>query len=266
MKRARGAGSAESESQYKVQVLNRTFAILEALSTKQGQSGVAALAQELGLHKSTVHRLLVVLERNRYVERSDSGRYRLGWRLFELGMSAVSNLDLFERARPFVARLARESGETAHLGVLRLGSIVSLVSQESDRTVRTPATVGRRSPLHCTSQGKAILAYLPPEQVDAAIATCDFKPYTANTITGLERLRSELAIVRKRGYAVDNEEFEEGLRCVGAPVFSHSGEVIAAISMAGPAYRVGGGSLDKLSKLVMAIAGQLSESLGYRKQ
>jgi DNA-binding IclR family transcriptional regulator len=254
------------DSRYKVQVLDRTFAILEALSNKKGQSGVAALAQELGLHKSTVHRLLVVLERNRFVERSESGRYRLGWRLFELGMSAVSNLDLYERAKPFVSRLMHETGETAHLGVLRLGSIVSLVSQESDRSMRTPATVGRRSPLHCTSLGKAILAFLPPDKMEAAVAAQEFSQHTSKTIVSHDRLRSELALVRKRGYAIDNEEFEEGLRCVGAPVFGHSGEVAAAVSIAGPAYRVGGANLEKLARLVMSTANELSQSLGFRRQ
>jgi DNA-binding IclR family transcriptional regulator len=156
------------------------------------------------------------------------------------------------------------TGETAHLGVLRQGEVVSLVNVESRYTVRTPATVGRHIPLHCTSQGKAILAFLPPEQVACRLKGYVFSKHSANTILSKDRFLADLALVASRGYAVDNEEFEEGLRCIAAPVHDHTQEVAGAISIAGPTYRVTGSRLPSLSREVMRVAADLSAALGYR--
>ena len=149
-----------SDTEYRVQVLDRAFALLDVLAGCDSAMGATELGERVGLNKSTVHRLLAVLERNRYVERDvESGRFRLGLKLVQLGSIALSRFDLHRRARPFVERLMEETGETAHLGVLRQNEIISLVNAESQRSVRTPSTVGRRSPLHCTSQGKAVAAF-----------------------------------------------------------------------------------------------------------
>jgi DNA-binding IclR family transcriptional regulator len=148
--------------------------------------------------------------------------------------------------------------------VLRQGEVVSLVNVESRHTVRTPATVGRHIPLHCTSQGKAILAFLPPDQVARRLKGYVFSKHSANTIVSKDRFLEDLALAASRGYAVDNEEHEEGLRCIAAPVRDHSTEVVGAISIAGPTYRVTGARLPTLSREVMRIAAELSAALGYR--
>ena len=179
-------------------------------------------------------------------------------------MAAASRLDILERAKPYVTQLVEATGETAHLGVLRQGEVVSLVNVESRYTVRTPATVGRHIPLHCTSQGKAILAFLPPDQVARQLKGYVFSRHSANTIVSKDRFLAELALVASRGYAVDNEEFEEGLRCIAAPVRDHSEEVAGAISIAGPTFRVTGSRLPALSREVKRIAAELSTALGYR--
>jgi IclR family transcriptional regulator, KDG regulon repressor len=250
---------------YQVRVIDRAFAILDELARGVEEKGDVELAEKLALHKSTVHRLLAVLERSGFVERRPgSAKYRLGWRLFELGMIAVSRLDIIDRAKPFVAQLVQTTGETAHLGVLRQGHVVSLLNVESPHTVRTPATVGRRIPLHCTSQGKAIMAYMPPDQVEEQLRDYTFTVHAANSIDSKTRFLAELELVASRGYAVDNEEFEDGLRCIGAPVRNHSGAVIAAISIAGPTFRVTGARLPTLSREVMRVATELSAALGYR--
>jgi IclR family KDG regulon transcriptional repressor len=252
---------------YHVEVLDRAFRLLDQLAEMETEPSASELAAKLELHKSTVHRLLAILERHRYLERNlESGRYRLGWRLFELGSLAVSRLDLYHRARPYVETLMRKTGETAHVGVLRGGELISIVNVETDRTVRTPATVGKRSPLYCTSQGKTLMAHLPEALLKQVLANLQMKAFTANTITQISRLKLELAMVRRRGYAMDNEEFEDGLRCIGAPVRNHAGAVVAAISIAGPAYRVGGANLPELIGSVVTVAGQLSESLGFREE
>jgi DNA-binding IclR family transcriptional regulator len=257
--------AGEKKPDYHVRVVDRALAILEELGDGSARFGDVALAERLGLHKSTVHRLLAVLQQNGFVEREPaSTKYRLGWRIFELGMAAASHLDILERAKPYVTRLVEATGETAHLGVLRQGAVVSLVNVESRYTVRTPATVGRHIPLHCTSQGKAILAFLPADQVKCRLEGYVFSKHSANTIVTKDRFLADLALVASRGYAVDNEEHEEGLRCIAAPVHDHSGEVAGAISIAGPTFRVTGARLPALSREVMRIAAELSAALGYR--
>ena len=212
-----------------------------------------------------MHRLLAVLQQNGLVEREPGcTKYGLGWRIFDFGMAAAARLDIVERAKPYLKQLVEATGETAHFGVLRQGEVVSLVNVESQYTVRTPGTVGRRIPLHCTSQGKAILAFLPSDQVARQLKGYVFRRHSANTIVTKDRFLAELALVASRGYALDNEEYEEGLRCIGAPVRDHSGNVVGAISTAGPTFRVTASRLPGLSREVRRIAGQLSTALGYR--
>jgi DNA-binding IclR family transcriptional regulator len=258
-------GSAEHNHHYSVRVIDRVAALLDALSSAPGGLGDVELSKRLALHKSTVHRLLAVLDRNGFVERKPGRtKYGLGWRVFEWGMVAASRLDMIDRAKPHVAELVDMTGETAHLGVLRQGEIVSLVNVESQYSVRTPATVGRRIPLHCTSQGKAVLAFLPADQIEVHLKGHVFTPHSPNTITTKERFLAELALIANRGYAVDNEEYEEGLRCIAAPVWDYSGAVVAAIGIAGPRFRISGARLPALSRSVVDVAHRLSTAMGYR--
>jgi len=259
--------SGASHEPYRVQVLDRAFAILDLLAEDGGELGGAELSARLNLHKSTAHRLLTVLERNCYVDRSPAnGKYRLGWKLIDLGMRAIARLDVRELARPKLERLMDETGETAHLGVLRKGEVVSVANVQSRRSLRTPATVGQRAPAHCSSQGKAILAFLSPEDFKEFVQTYGLKAYTGNTLTRSAALRAELERIRQQGYAVDNEEFEQGLKCIGAPVRDHSGEVVAAISIAGPASRLSRDRMPTLVHSVISAASRLSVSLGYRER
>ncbi len=251
---------------YHIQVLDRVFRILDALSDDRSEAGVSELAGRLRLHRSTTHRLLMVLERNRYVERSQpTGRYRLGSKLFELGTRVLARIDLGDTARPFLERLVTETGETAHLGVLRQGEVVSLFNVQSTRNLRAPATVGRRIPAYCTSLGKALLAFLPERELEALVKTLPLKPYTPKTLARPSLFRAELKRVRKRGYAIDDEEFEEGLRCIGAPIRDHSGRVIAALSIAGPVSRLKDSRMSALSHSVARASTDMSRKLGYRE-
>ena len=251
-------------AKYRIQVLERAFDILDELAANSASPGLAGLAAGAGLHKSTALRILSVLESRRYVERSPSGNeFRLGLRLFELGARAVARINAVEIARPFLERLVEESGETAHLGILRQGEIVSISNVESHQTLRTPATVGKRSPLHCSSQGKCILAFLPEDALTNLFRGRTLEAFTPKTITSLDVLRRRLEHTRTHGYALDDEEFETGLRCVGAPVRDHSGQVVAAISIAGPAFRLTRDRLPALIRLVKQIATELSGALGY---
>ncbi|MCI0392362.1 MAG: IclR family transcriptional regulator [Acidobacteria bacterium] len=254
-----------NDSPYQVQVLDRALGILDSLSNEGPELGPAELSERLELHKSTVHRLLMVLERHRLIEKKpQNGKYRLGMKLFELGNQAVTQLDLRERAQPYLERLVLETGETAHICVLNGDRMLSIANVESSCTLRTPSTVGRRTLLHCTSVGKAMLAFLPEDEADELIEKCELTRYTGRTLTTLARLKAELRLIRQRGYAIDNEEFEEGLRCVGAPVRDYSGKIVAALGIAGPAFRLTEGRTPKVSQAVLGAAKHLSEELGYR--
>lgn len=238
---------------------------MRALAGEVPELGLGELAAELGLRKSTAHRLVKVLEEERFVEKSASGvKYRLGSRLIELGRAAVSRLDLYALAQPHLHELVAATGETAHLAVLRDGEVVSVTNVESRQTVRTPATVGTRSPAHCTSLGKAMLANLPATQIDEFLRQRRLKAYTPKTITLPARFREELGLIKARGYAVDDEEREEGLRCIGAPVRDHAGAVVAAVSIAGPSYRIKAERTKALAVPVLRAAARISAALGFR--
>jgi IclR family KDG regulon transcriptional repressor len=250
---------------YRVQVLDRAFQILNLLADEKSGIGPMEVAQRLKLHKSTAHRLIMVLESSRFVEKNTiTGKYHLGSRLMELGLSAVSRLDVYEVAGPHLRTLVKETGETAHLAVLRDGQVVSLVNFESSQTLRTPATVGTRTPAHCTSLGKAMLAFATQEHIDDFLRGRKLVRYTPNTIVSAAKFKAELRAIRERGYAIDNQEREPGLRCIGAPLWDSAGDVIAAISIAGPVFRIGDDRVPGLSMSVMKIAARISASLGYR--
>lgn len=264
MKYSDGSAPIAHSPVYRVQVLDRTFAILDLLAEQSSAVNLTFISRRLGLNKTTVLRLLHVLESHRYVERDNSGiSYRLGSKLFELGTQAVAKLDILERAQLYLRRLVSETGETAHLAMLRDGEVISLANRESPRTLRTPSTVGGRSPVHCTSVGKAILAFRSDSEIDEVVRTRGLRKYTENTITTLGALKQELTRVRELGYAVDDEEFEEGLRCIGAPVWDYSGKVVAALAVTGPAMRLPKESLPEIAHSVTSAAAELSKALGY---
>ncbi|HLQ51601.1 MAG TPA: IclR family transcriptional regulator [Terriglobales bacterium] len=254
----------QNKSPYQIQVLDRALAVLKVLSTEGPDLTLAQVSSLLNLHKSTAHRLIMVLEGHKLIERnSKTGTYRLGMKLFELGTRAVSQLDLRERARPILERLVRETDETVHLCVYDNGEVVYVDKVEPARSVRLASTVGRRHPAFCTAVGKAMMAIMPEEQVEAAVQKHGLRPLTRKTIGSMGELKAELAKVRKLGYAVDDEENEEGVCCVGAVVRGISGEPAAAISVSGPSFRLPSYKIPVVSKAVIAAANALSQELGY---
>ncbi len=254
-------------SPYRAQVLDRAVSILNAIAARQDDLSVADLCSQLKLHKSTVHRLIMVLEGHRLVTRNpENGRYRLGLKLFELGSKAIGSLDLRERSRPHLTRLLQETRETVHLCILDLGDVVYLEKMEPERSMRTASRVGVRHAAYCTAVGKAMMAELPERELDALLDQIELKPITSRTITSPNVFRAELKRIRSRGYALDDEEIEEGLRCVGAAVRDHSGRAIAAVSMSGPSFRMTDAQIPKLAESVCRAAMALSIELGFVAQ
>src|SRR5882762_7559770 len=251
-------------SPYRVQVLDRALAALEILANRDGECSLVDLCKEMKLHKSTVHRLAMVLEQHRLVDKNpDTGRYRLGLRLFEFGSKAIAALDLRARARPYLDLLQRQFGETVFFCILDDGQVFYMEKVESQQSVRTACTVGSRAPAYCTAVGKAMLAELTEKEVDDVIRRWGLKAVTANTIRTATALKAELKAVRSRGYAIDDEEKEEGLRCVSAAVRGHSGKLVAAMSVSGPAFRIPKERIPEIGRVMMQAAGELSKELGY---
>jgi DNA-binding IclR family transcriptional regulator len=256
----------QSETRYKVQVIDRALAIIEVLAAEGPALTLAELAARIELPKSTVLRLLNVLQRHRFVEREPrSGDYRLGLKLVELGSAASAQLDFVERARPWLRRLLDATGETVFLSVLDGAEVLAVERIESPRTVRVPLSAGGRTPSHCTANGKALLAYLPEGELEARLGPGRLRAYTRNTITTTGALKNELRRVRALGYAVDREEMEEGLKCVAAPIRNMSGAVVASAGILGPAFRLPERKLPAVAAEVVKAAEAISAELGFKE-
>lgn len=248
---------------YRIQAIERAVSILNAFTADDPELGVTELAERVGLHKSTVHRFMVNLDAAGLVERNQrSGRYRLGLRIFELGGLVMQQMNLWDEALPFLEGLVRDTGETGHLAVLDGGEAIYIERVEARRALRVPSAIGRGYPAHATNLGKVLLADLPPERVAEIVSQKGLASYTPHTITDPGELDAELMRIRERGYAIDDEEYDEGLRCIGAGVRDHSGHVVSALGIGGPVTRITPARVEELADLVMAAASGLSRRLG----
>lgn len=257
------AANRPQSGRYRIQAIERAVAILNAFSVDEPELGVTDLSERLELHKSTVHRFLVNLESAGLVERNrHNGRYRLGLRIFELGGLVLQQMNLWDEALPFLEGLVTDSGETGHLAVLDGGEAIYIERVEARRALRIPSAVGRGYPAHATSLGKVLLANMDGESRAQLIAERGLTKFAPNTITDPDALLAELDLVKQQGFAVDDEEYEEGLRCIGAPIIGHTGHVVAAIGIGGPVTRVTPQRVTELAELVMSAAGNLSRRMG----
>lgn len=248
-----------------VRSVAKALTILDLLAGNGREMTLAEIAREVGLAKSTAHGLLATLKGFGYVEQAASdGKYRLGIRLFELGSAVANSWDVRRLSAPHIERLVEEFGETTHLAVLDQGRVLYIDKRESSRSIRIVSQIGARLPAHCSGVGKVLLAHLPADKVRSIIASRGLPSYTRNTITDPQRLEDELAQIRQRGYAVDNEEIMDGLCCVAAPVRDHTGRVCAGISVSGPAVRLTGERFGVAVDLVTGAAAAISADLGYR--
>ena len=258
-------GKGTKSSPYRIQVLDRALAILDVLANLRADASLAEIVEAVKVHKSTVHRLIMSLEKHRLVDRdSRTGRYRLGIRLFQLGTLAVAHMNIRDIAHPHLQALMYNSDETVHLCVLDNGEMLYLDKVEPNRSVRMSSTIGRRNPVHCTAVGKAIAAFLPEPEVDAIIRQHGMRRFTSKTLTTPGDLKAELRLVRERGYAVDDEENEDGVRCVASVVKDYAGRPAAAISVSSPSFRLPLEKAASLAQLVCDTAQALSHECGYR--
>jgi IclR family KDG regulon transcriptional repressor len=243
--------------------LRRGLSILDSFSGRSGDLGVNEIARMVGMHKSTVSRLCATLENAGYLERDPaSGRFRLGARIYQLAGSSSPTTDVRLVARPVMLELVETSSETATLGVREGRDIVTIDVVDGLNYMRMATRVGMRTKVHASAVAKAILAWLPEAEVDEILADSPMSPLTPNTVTDPATLKARLAEVRERGYAIDMEELEIGLRCVAAPIRGPHGHVVAGVSISGPRHRMTDEAMRRYGPLVRAASEKISARLG----
>ncbi len=262
------SAAGKPKADYSIQAVCNAIRLLEAFSDED-EIGVSDLARRLDLHKNNVFRLLATLEERGYIDQSaKSERYRLGTRCLELGQAYAHGRDLLRLAGPVIREVMEHTGETVHLGVLRDFEVVHLAGEQPGRLVVTSSRVGMRLPSHCTALGKVLLGCGSEElrqSFDLQVARAgNLEAYCDSTITDPQKLFEHLRGVAVQRFAVDLEEYEAGMRCAAAPVYGADGQLLAALSISGPAFRLSDDHLlGEVVKEVCAGADRLSRGLGY---
>jgi DNA-binding IclR family transcriptional regulator len=243
--------------------LRKAIRVLECFSLQEPRLPLTDIARKVGLPLSTAHRILTTLRTVGIVEQEgDRDLYRLGLKLLELGSMVLANLEVHRESLPCIEELVRETGETVHLGVFDGSHVVSIEKMDSPHGLASHVTIGKGAPAYCTGVGKALLAF-QPEAVVEQVCRLGLTAYTPQTITDPVKLRRDLAQVRALGYAVDNAEHQPDVRCVAAPIRNHSGNVVASLSISGPASRIPRNRITSLATRVREVTAKLSARLGY---
>lgn len=246
--------------------LRRALGILIRLGDDPDRSPwtLSALCEDLGMNKSTLLRLIQPLIDARFVEVSATGHYRLGWRNAQLGHTYLAGVDLHRSMHDVLVELSESTSETTHLVAADFPNVVYVDKVDSPRPVRMASRIGNAQPAYCTSVGKAMLAFADDEVVRAVIRK-GMPARMPNTLTTAAALRSDLEAIRERGYAIDNLENEEGVRCVAAPIFDASGQAVSALSVSAPEERLPYPMIEELAPRVIAAADEISRRLGARR-
>jgi IclR family transcriptional regulator, acetate operon repressor len=246
-----------------VQSVDRAITVLEILA-RSGDVGVTDIAGELGVHKSTAFRLLAALENRGLVEQTaDRGKYRLGFGIIRLAGATTAQLDLSRESRPVCERLAAEVGETVNVAVLEDASAINITQVRGPAAVTSHNWVGQRTPIHATSSGKVLVAFRPETVQRRLLGKGALPRYTPHTIVSPAKLLAELRAIRDRGYGCTVEELEIGLNAVAAPIRGYDGSVVAAVSAAGPSYRLAADRFPEVATMVIAGAAEISARIGY---
>lgn len=265
--RGRPRGWDDKTAQNTIKSLDRAMEVFEFLSEAQGKT-LSTLAAQMGQSPATVYRILVTLEGRGLVEfDADEQVWHIGAQAFVIGARFLRRSSLVDRARPILRKLMEQTGETANLGTERNGFVLFLGQVETHASIRAFFPPGTLSPMHASGIGKALLAHMDEDRLSRLLdgrgrTTPVLEPFTEHTITDAGTLRADLAETRRRGYAIDGEEKNLGMRCIAAPVFDMTQEPVAGISVSGPTSRVGEDQIEFLSNAVMQAASDLSLAIG----
>ena len=250
----------QTKDKYILQSVANTLDLLDLLG-KHGELTVPELSSLTGLSRSSVFRMLATLESKKYVQKSADAKYCLGVKPITLGSAAMSRLVVARYGHPFLVELTAKTGETSHMAVLEQDIYVRFVDKVvSQSTIHMDSAIGFRRRAHFVGCGKVLLAFQAESYVDAYINTVSFEPMTEYSLPNGDALRRELAIIKRQGYALDQEEGEYGLFCIAAPVFDSNGKAVAAISISGPTERMKR-NLEAKCALVVETAARLSRSM-----
>ncbi|MFV1956871.1 MAG: IclR family transcriptional regulator [bacterium] len=254
------------KSDYIIQSVDHALDVLEAFHGEEDELGITELSRRLKLHKNNIFRILATLTNRGYVEQNQStDNYRLGLKTLELGQTYIRHAGLLRVARPVMEELNKEVNENIYIGVLKDKFAFYLDVVESNHTVRVLSRVGCRVPTYCSAIGKVQLAYESMENIMSVLTKKKLESYTPRTITDRDKILDHLGLIKQLGYAIDDEEWDEGVRCVGAPIYDYTRKVVGALSMSAPSVRM---SMDRIKKeyvpLLKKAAGEISSHLGYK--
>ena len=246
-----------------VKSVDRALKIIKLISANKNM-GVTEIAHQIDINKSAVHRILTTLVNHGFVEKDpEMNRYKIGYTFLEIASNLLESIDLREEALPFLKELETLTNEVIHLVVYDQGEVVYIEKLEGNETLRMHSKVGRRAPMHCTGVGKVILANLPRPMASNIIDQKGLPKHTDKTITDKEAFFRELEKVEQQGYAIDDEENEDGITCIAAPIFNHQKEITAAISISGPTMRMTENRIGELKGKIMSVGRKISSRLGY---
>jgi DNA-binding IclR family transcriptional regulator len=236
--------------------------ILSIIAEKNSM-GVTQLAQEIGVDKSTISRLLSTLKYHDFVQVDRSTqKYRLGFRILHLGEAIKENINVIGIARPIIAELCKNLNEGVHLCAFNNNSVYVVDQVKSKKVYNLSATVGMIEPIHCSSVGKCILAFKRPQTIDALLENYEFTKYTEKTITNKEDLLKELEKIRQQGYAIDDEEMSIGVRCIAAPIYNYRGSVQYSIGVSGQSTNISVSNIGSYINKIVEVAKQISMEMG----
>jgi DNA-binding IclR family transcriptional regulator len=251
--------------EYNVRSIERAIQILDCFDNRNPTWGLTELAEEVGLHKATAHRIMTTLLNYNYLEKTRDGlKYKLGARLASLGCSVIHRLDIRNIALPHMENLVHQYSEACDLSVFDGRDIFYLEVIQSNHALTIAASPGMRLPAHCTASGKVFLSHLSEEALNTFLEQ-PLRQMTSNTITDPEILRENLRQIKEKGFAVDEEEMEIGIKAISAPIFDLEGEVLATISIPAPSGRIPDEKISEIASALKETSRKISKSLGYRK-
>ncbi len=254
-----------SESTNKVMAVSKAIRLINGLADARQPLSLQELSSKSGFPKSTSHALLSSMRDEHWIEQTADGKYRLGVRLFELGSLVSQSWDIVRSARPHIQHIASETGEPVQLAAIDHHEVLIIDALDTAGGLRVVTNIGSRLPIYCTALGKAMLAYMPPAQAAGILRPAEMLAYTPHTLTDPEKLVTELAATRERGFALENGEYRIGLRAVAAPIFDVSGTARYAIGVTGMFRRMTGEDFILAQELIDTAARAISAEMGYRK-
>ncbi|HHY82486.1 MAG TPA: IclR family transcriptional regulator [Clostridiales bacterium] len=254
------------KKQYSVPALEKSISILEYLSDSEDDLTITEIHQKLDIPKATVFMILQVMEANNLVTRSRDGRYSIGPRIYSWGLVYMTKMELRKIAHPYLLKLSKETGHTVHLGKIVNNRVLFIDKVEQQSFIKFNTYIGMQNDIHCCALGKAIAAHLDSNQLDEIISAVGLGKYTENTITDYEMFKKVLNIIRQTGYAVEDEEGEIGVRCIGSPIFDAESKVAGAVSITALKSNLTSDLYPFIGEKVRQTAMDISKALGYRSK